>query len=90
VKGNGLKVEPSSCRLGSTEVIGPGLGVVYVPGEEDLKGCIRLGEKIAAQAFDPSTFAQRLTPFASRHFGLWTSQAVKDINRFKMKGETRW
>lgn len=30
------------------QIIDPGLGVVYVPGEEDLESCIRLGEKIAA------------------------------------------
>jgi anaerobic nitric oxide reductase flavorubredoxin len=30
------------------QVIDPGLGVVYVPGKEDVESCIRLGEKIAA------------------------------------------
>ena len=30
------------------EVIDPGLSVMYVPGEEDLENCLKLGEKIAA------------------------------------------
>jgi len=29
------------------QIIDPGLGVVYVPGKEDLEECIQLGEKIA-------------------------------------------
>ena len=29
------------------EVIDPGLSVMYVPGEEDLENCLKLGEKIA-------------------------------------------
>ncbi|UCF91105.1 MAG: FprA family A-type flavoprotein [Desulfobacterales bacterium] len=30
------------------EVIDPGLSVMYVPGDEDLENCVKLGEKIAA------------------------------------------
>ncbi|MBI5446882.1 MAG: flavodoxin domain-containing protein, partial [Deltaproteobacteria bacterium] len=30
------------------EVLEPGLGVVYVPGDEDLESCVRLGERLAA------------------------------------------
>ena len=29
------------------EVIDPGLSVMYVPGQEDLENCLKLGEKIA-------------------------------------------
>jgi flavorubredoxin len=30
------------------EVLDPGVGVVYVPGDDDLESCVRLGERLAA------------------------------------------
>lgn len=46
--GEAIKVMEAEMKAMGIEIVEPGLGVMYVPGEEDLTSCIEFGEKVAA------------------------------------------
>ncbi|MGA2226504.1 MAG: FprA family A-type flavoprotein [Syntrophobacteraceae bacterium] len=45
--GEATKVVEAEMKAMGIEIMEPGLGVVYVPGEEELQQCMELGERIA-------------------------------------------
>ena len=45
--GEATKVVEAEMKAMGIEILEPGLGVVYVPGEEELQQCMELGERIA-------------------------------------------
>ena len=42
-----IKAIEAEMKAMGIKLLEPGLGVIYVPGEEDLKNCVQLGERIA-------------------------------------------
>jgi len=46
--GEAIKAMEGEMKDMGIAILEPGLGVIYVPGEEDLKSCMQLGERIAA------------------------------------------
>jgi len=46
--GEAIKAMEGEMKAMGITILEPGLGVIYVPGEEDLKSCMQLGERIAA------------------------------------------
>ena len=46
--GEAIKAMEGEMKAMGIAILEPGLGVIYVPGEEDLKSCMQLGERIAA------------------------------------------
>ncbi len=46
--GEAIKALESEMKAMGIAMLEPGLGVIYVPKEEDLKSCVQLGERIAA------------------------------------------
>jgi flavorubredoxin len=46
--GEAIKAMEAEMKAVGIELLEPGLGVTHVPGEEDLRNCIELGEKVAA------------------------------------------
>jgi flavorubredoxin len=46
--GEAVKAIESEMKAMGIDVIEPGLGIMYVPGEDDLKSCMQLGERVAA------------------------------------------
>lgn len=46
--GEAIKAMEGEMKAMGIAILEPGLGVIYVPGEEDLKSCRQLGERIAA------------------------------------------
>ena len=45
--GEAIKAIEAEMKAMGIKLLEPGLGVIYVPGEEDLKNCVQLGERIA-------------------------------------------
>ncbi len=45
--GEAIKAIEGEMKAMGIEVLEPGLGVIYVPGDDDLKSCVELGERIA-------------------------------------------
>jgi flavorubredoxin len=45
--GEAIKAIEAEMKAMGIEVLEPGLGVIYVPGDEDLKNCVQLGERLA-------------------------------------------
>ncbi len=50
--GEAIEAINSEMKAGGIEVIEPGLGVVYVPMNQDIEACFQLGERIAAHLND--------------------------------------
>jgi flavorubredoxin len=48
--GEAIEAINAEMRASGIEILEPGLGIVYIPGEDDLEECIRLGERIGAAA----------------------------------------
>ena len=46
--GEAIQAMSTEMTAGGIEALEPGLGIVYVPGREDLAECVRLGERIGA------------------------------------------
>jgi anaerobic nitric oxide reductase flavorubredoxin len=46
--GEAIKVIEGDMKAMGIKVLEPGLGVIYVPGDEDLQNCIQLGERLAS------------------------------------------
>ena len=46
--GEAIKAMEGEMKAMGIAILEPGLGIIYVPGEEDLKSCRQLGERIAA------------------------------------------
>jgi anaerobic nitric oxide reductase flavorubredoxin len=48
--GEAIEAINAEMRASGIETLEPGLGIVYVPGQDDLEECIRLGERIGTAA----------------------------------------